>query len=76
MEDRKKRTNRPARPAEAAHLDRLMHELGMIGAGDPGLMLQVRGMMWMAYNEAECPLGPSERAMLVWWTFGQQARLN
>ena len=42
-----------------------------VADGDPAYADALREMMWDAYVRAGRPLGPTEDAMWVWWSYGQ-----
>lgn len=38
---------------------------------DPAFAQALRVLLWDTYQQAGCPLGEAESAMLAWWAFGQ-----
>ena len=60
----------PAEFPVAAPLPDVRLRVLAVADGDPAFADALRKMMWDAYVEAGCPLGPTEEALFAWWSFG------
>lgn len=45
-----------------------------VAGGDHAFALQIREMMWQAYCDVDCPFGPSEEGMFLWFEHEAQVR--
>ncbi len=43
-----------------------------VAEGDLTTAQMLQSMLWQAYSEADCPFGPEEDGMFLWWAYEQQ----